>query len=131
MIYKVTVDDEYDCQEHIGFIEADNAYDAVMRHPRVDLAFDKRLSYDTASEIVDKGDLEYLIGALKYHGVFVDVEQQKNPKEYFITKLIELQEFKDFEAAHSMADSLLCEFLESIGHKDIVEEFNKVGKYYA
>lgn len=131
MIYKVTVDDEYGSQEHIEFIEADNAYDAVMRHPRVDLAFDKRLSFDIASEIVAEEDLNHLIGILKYHGVFVYVEQQNKPKEYFITELKELQSFSDFEAAHSMADSLLCEFLESIGHKDIVEEFDKVGKYYA
>ena len=54
MIYKVSVDDEYNCEEHIEYIEADTAYDAIMKHKRVIKAFDKRISFDLCSEILDK-----------------------------------------------------------------------------
>ena len=52
-------------------------------------------------------------------------------KEEILKKLIELENNTDFEVAHSEADDLLCEFLKSLGHNDIVEAYGKVGKWYA
>lgn len=37
----------------------------------------------------------------------------------------------DPEIAHEAADGLLCLFLTSLGHEDIVEEWHKVTKWYA
>jgi hypothetical protein len=36
----------------------------------------------------------------------------------------------DCEYSHVEADRLLCEFLESLGHQDVVEAFGKVDKWY-
>lgn len=37
----------------------------------------------------------------------------------------------DEEAAHVLADTVLCDLLESLGYTDIVEEFNSIHKWYA
>ena len=38
---------------------------------------------------------------------------------------------KDQEMTHILADHILCEFLEDLGHRDLVELFEEVGKWYA
>jgi hypothetical protein len=48
----------------------------------------------------------------------------------YISELIELQSEKDAEARHIAADRVLCDLLESIGYKKVVEEYNKIDKYY-
>ena len=48
--------------------------------------------------------------------------------------MVELQKLQgdmDTEYAHGKADDILCEFLESLGYFEIVEEYNKVDKWYA
>ncbi len=37
----------------------------------------------------------------------------------------------DTECAHVEADNILCELLEKLGYKDVVEKYNKVSKWYA
>lgn len=37
----------------------------------------------------------------------------------------------DQEAAHSLGDEILCELLSSLGYDDIVNEWNKIKKWYA
>ena len=37
---------------------------------------------------------------------------------------------EDVEAAHMDADKVLCAFLRGLGHGDVVEEFEKVEKWY-
>lgn len=37
----------------------------------------------------------------------------------------------DKEAAHFLADEVLCNLLESLGYVEIVEEFNGIHKWYA
>ena len=37
----------------------------------------------------------------------------------------------DVESAHADADKVLCDLLEALGYKKIVEEYNKVEKWYA
>lgn len=37
----------------------------------------------------------------------------------------------DLEGDHIKADTILCEFLESLGYKDISEAFDKIRKWYA
>ena len=37
----------------------------------------------------------------------------------------------DEEACHSRADDLLCEFLKQLGYRELVEEYEKLPKWYA
>jgi len=52
-------------------------------------------------------------------------------KEKIIKELKNEQNNDDTEIAHSNADDLLCEFLISLGHQDVVDEYNKVSKWYS
>lgn len=52
-------------------------------------------------------------------------------KDEAIAKLIECQKDGDVECAHSDADDILCDFLKSLGHADVVEEYEKVEKWFA
>ena len=49
-------------------------------------------------------------------------------KQEIINKLTELQQDKDYEVAHELADNLLLSF---INDKDIIQAFQKIEKYYA
>ena len=71
--------------------------------------------------------------------------REKNPKgKYSLlileeTTLLDLRamaepedgSYRDFEADHQVADSLLCKMLRALGYDDIVNAFDKVGKWYA
>jgi hypothetical protein len=49
-----------------------------------------------------------------------------------IEKLKQAQADGDPEEAHIKADEILCEFLSSLGHADVVEAWNEVSpKWYA
>lgn len=37
----------------------------------------------------------------------------------------------DIQADHSIADDVLCEFLESLGYREIVNEYRDIEKWYA
>jgi hypothetical protein len=37
----------------------------------------------------------------------------------------------DTEIAHGVADSVICELLETLGYEDVVEAYNKVDMWYA
>ena len=37
----------------------------------------------------------------------------------------------DTEVAHSLADAVLCDLLESLGYVELVEEFYSIHKWYA
>ena len=37
----------------------------------------------------------------------------------------------DEEIDHKRADAILCEFLRSLGYNDLVDEFDRVHKWYA
>jgi hypothetical protein len=52
-------------------------------------------------------------------------------KESVIAKLKEEQKNDDYEMAHCNADDLLCELLNKIGFQEVVDEFIKVGRWYA
>lgn len=41
------------------------------------------------------------------------------------------QKSGDPESAHGDADDALCDLLIALGHKDVVEEWEKVEKWYA
>jgi hypothetical protein len=47
-----------------------------------------------------------------------------------IDQLREIQEIANREVAHRMADDVLCRLLHSLGYRDVVAEYNKVGKWY-
>lgn len=48
-----------------------------------------------------------------------------------VNKLKALQSNPDKEAAHSQADKILCDLLNSLGYDDVVKEFEKLEKWYA
>ena len=52
-------------------------------------------------------------------------------KQEAIESLKEEQGPNDPESAHLTADRILCEFLSSLGHSDVVAEFEKIRKWYA
>jgi len=47
-----------------------------------------------------------------------------------ITKLKILQKGIDDEVMHCEADYILCELLNCLGYSEVVEEYNKVDKFY-
>lgn len=49
----------------------------------------------------------------------------------YIKRLKADQQDHDIESAHADADEVLCELLEVLGYTKIVEEYNKVQKWYA
>lgn len=51
--------------------------------------------------------------------------------ERAIEELEALAEMSDTEAAHIMADDVLCELLTALGYGDVVEAYANVGKWYA
>jgi hypothetical protein len=47
-----------------------------------------------------------------------------------IDQLREMQEINDLKVGHRLADDVLCRLLSSLGYRDVVAEYNKVGKWY-
>lgn len=41
------------------------------------------------------------------------------------------REYRDYEDGHLMADKILCDLLKFLGHGDVVEAWEKVGKFYS
>jgi hypothetical protein len=52
-------------------------------------------------------------------------------REDAIEQLKALQVGGDIEAGHGEADDILCRLLISLGYQDVVDEWNKVEKWYA
>lgn len=59
------------------------------------------------------------------------VEAEKLTPEEALAQLEALAENDDYESAHIEADGILCALLQFCGHSEIVEAYNKVGKWYA
>lgn len=51
--------------------------------------------------------------------------------EAAVRKLRAIQEMSDTERAHSDADDILRELLNTLGYQDVVDEYDKVEKWYA
>jgi hypothetical protein len=47
-----------------------------------------------------------------------------------VDELREIQEINDLKVGHRLADDVLCRLLHSLGYRDVVAEYNKVGKWY-
>jgi hypothetical protein len=47
-----------------------------------------------------------------------------------IDELREIQGIGALKVGHRMADDVLCRLLRSLGYRDVVAEYNKVGKWY-
>ena len=56
---------------------------------------------------------------------------EDNLKQFAIEALKALQEGNDHEMNHAMADDILCQLLIKTGFEEVVEEFNKIYKWYA
>lgn len=65
----------------------------------------------------------------------VDIQTDELLKRSIAT-LIELKESNqsedaDIEKEHIQADEILCDFLLHLGYKELVDEFQKIWKWYA
>ena len=49
----------------------------------------------------------------------------------YMDRLKAAQDNWDTAYAHADADTVLCDLLEALGYKKVVEEYNKVEKWYA
>lgn len=58
-------------------------------------------------------------------------KKQLEFKEEIKLELKQQQENTDYEIAHSNADEILCKLLGKLGCQDVVDEFVKVGRWYA
>jgi hypothetical protein len=61
----------------------------------------------------------------------VNTMTRKEELENIIKDMYILMSHKDCEIAHIKADKLLCKYLETINHKEIVEAYKKVCKWYS
>jgi hypothetical protein len=52
-------------------------------------------------------------------------------REEAISKLKGLQSSGDTESAHGDADQILCDLLSALGYQDVVEQWEKIDKWYA
>lgn len=48
-----------------------------------------------------------------------------------IARLQELAKAMDYEIPHGEADDILCDVLRQLGYGDLVDAYDKVGKWYA
>lgn len=60
-----------------------------------------------------------------------EIERQSAPVKDILDDLNELSKDDDWEKAHIKADVLLCELLLYLGHEEVVDAWERVGKWYA
>lgn len=60
-------------------------------------------------------------------------DEPMDPKDALeeMRRLAELDDYGDIEMNHLVADTLLCRVLVHLGQKELVDEWDKVGKWYA
>lgn len=62
----------------------------------------------------------------------MNIEDLKPLREAAIKELEEMHgEDQDYESNHLNADAILCDILGYMGCQDVVDAFDKVGKWYA
>lgn len=52
-------------------------------------------------------------------------------RQQAIDRLKEQQGSGDIEAAHIIADEIICQLLTSLGYEDVIAEYNKIDMWYA
>lgn len=63
-------------------------------------------------------------------GLGADIQSGMTTKQA-IDELQTAQSNGDTEIAHAYADDILCQLLTALGHADVVDEYQKVDKWYA
>ena len=58
-------------------------------------------------------------------------KKQKEIVDQAVIDLRKLQCYGDVEGAHGDADDILCQVLNAFGLQELVEEYDKVEKWYA
>jgi phosphomannomutase len=59
------------------------------------------------------------------------LKQRKELRKKYVDKMKEQILNNDTEEAHGQADDLLCELLRQLGFNSVVDEYEKVHKWYA
>lgn len=57
--------------------------------------------------------------------------KEETVKEYNTRLFLAVRSSKDEEFAHMKADKILCDLLVELGYEKIVDEYNKVEKWYS
>lgn len=52
----------------------------------------------------------------------------ENDKSYYLDELDKLKQISDKEYSHRRAGHILCEILENLGYKDIVQKYSELEK---
>lgn len=55
----------------------------------------------------------------------------RSDRQIAIDELKSLQSMPDREIAHAHADGVLCSLLASLGYSDVVDEFERLEKWYS
>lgn len=59
------------------------------------------------------------------------IEMRKALSDEMVSRLQKEVNNNDKERTHVNADDILCELLEKLGYKDVVEKYNEVSKWYS
>jgi len=59
------------------------------------------------------------------------LKKRRNIHYRYIEELKLCKKGLDTECAHIEADSIICDLLIELGFKDVVDEYDKIGKWYA
>lgn len=62
--------------------------------------------------------------------MLLSIEQQQELQDKYI-KLLQEASKEDTETAHIQADSIISELLEELWYSEVVEEYDKINKWYA
>jgi hypothetical protein len=80
---------------------------------------------------VGRGFFEMTNNIVTLPVVRIERMEDEMTREQAIAELKDCQTSGDTEATHSEADEVLCKFLIALGYQDIVDEWEKVDKWYA
>ena len=63
--------------------------------------------------------------------MYKEIRMDKELLDKYIKKMLKEIKNGDTESAHWNADCFLCEILEELGYKKLVDEYRKIHKWYA
>ena len=78
----------------------------------------------------DESNIESVVAFLGRDASELEAEGPMT-RDKALIKLRKLQKNENIEIAHCNADHVLCDLLETLGFKDVVQEYYKVEKWYS
>ena len=78
----------------------------------------------------DEPDIESVVAFLGRDASELEADGPMT-RDKALIKLRKLQKNENIELAHYGADHVLCDLLETLGFKDVVQEYHKIKKWYS